>query len=100
MTASSDNTALGGMRVLDLSQGLAGPFATRLLGDFGADVIKIEVPRTGDYARYMEPMVMSAPDGERSLLFQYVNWNKRSVTLDISADSARPLLQKLIASSD
>jgi crotonobetainyl-CoA:carnitine CoA-transferase CaiB-like acyl-CoA transferase len=96
----TENTALGGMRVLDLSQGLAGAFAARLLGDFGADVIKIEVPRTGDYARYMEPLVLTAPDGERSLLFQYVNWNKRGITLDISADSARPLLQKLVASSD
>jgi crotonobetainyl-CoA:carnitine CoA-transferase CaiB-like acyl-CoA transferase len=88
------------MRVLDLGQGIAGPFAARLLGDFGADVIKIEVPRTGDFGRYMEPMVMSAPDGERSLLFQYLNWNKRSITLDISTASARPLLQKLVASSD
>src|SRR5688500_9899678 len=97
---NSEKTALGGMRVLDLGQGIAGPFASRLLGDFGADVIKIEVPRTGDFGRYMEPMVMSVPDGERSLLFQYLNWIKRSITLDSSTASARPLLQKLVASSD
>src|SRR5438105_3864365 len=98
--ANSDKSALGGMRVLDLSQGIAGPFATRMLGDFGADVIKIELPRTGDYGRYMEPLDPKAPDTERSLLFQYLNWNKRGITLDISTDSARPLLQKLVASSD
>ncbi|HVZ43580.1 MAG TPA: CoA transferase [Ramlibacter sp.] len=63
--------ALDGIRVLDLGQGIAAPFAARILGDFGADVIKVEPPE-GDPARNLQP----------ALLFEYLNWNKRGVTLD------------------
>jgi crotonobetainyl-CoA:carnitine CoA-transferase CaiB-like acyl-CoA transferase len=86
--------------VLDLSEAIAGPFAARLLGDFGASVIKVEKPHGGDAARYFEPLKADAPETERSLLFQYLNWNKRSVTLDLSQDSAKPILKKLIENSD
>ena len=59
--------ALSNVVVLDLSHGIAGPFAARILGDFGADVLKVEQPHTGDIGRYMEPLVDEAPDSERSL---------------------------------
>jgi crotonobetainyl-CoA:carnitine CoA-transferase CaiB-like acyl-CoA transferase len=92
--------ALSGTQVLDLSEGVAGPFAARLLGDLGADVIKIEPPRRGDKARYFEPLAEDAPESERSLLFQCLNWNKRGITLDIGHPSARPLFQKLVSQSN
>jgi hypothetical protein len=77
--------ALTGLRVLDLSHGIAGPFAARLLGDHGADVIKIERPVTGDFARALPPLKHDTPAPEQSLLFQYLNWNKRSLALDLTS---------------
>ena len=91
--------ALGGIRVLDISHGIAGPFAARLLGDFGADVIKIEKPVTGDLGRYLEP-VKPGEGPERSLLFQYLNWNKRSVALDLRDQASLPFARRLVERSD
>ena len=93
-------TALEGLRVLDLSHGVAGPFAARLLGDMGAEVIKIEEPGCGDFARREEPLKSGAPEPERSLLFQYLNWNKRGVTLDLRNDASHAALRKLVEQSD
>jgi crotonobetainyl-CoA:carnitine CoA-transferase CaiB-like acyl-CoA transferase len=59
--------ALSGLRVLDLSHGIAGPFAARLLGDYGADVIKIERPVSGDFARTLAPLKHDAPFPEQSV---------------------------------
>jgi crotonobetainyl-CoA:carnitine CoA-transferase CaiB-like acyl-CoA transferase len=92
--------ALQGVRVLDLSHGIAGPFAARLLGDYGADVIKVEQPGKGDFARYLAPLKTDAATAEQSLLFQYLNWNKRSVALDLRLASSRPVMRKLIEQSD
>ena len=92
--------ALSGLRVLDLSHGIAGPFAARLLGDFGADVIKIEKPVTGDFARTLPPLKTDAPKPEQSLLFQYLNWNKRSVALDLRRPDSQPIIQLLVEQSD
>src|SRR4029077_4211424 len=101
MTGPTDGGgALESTRVLDLSEGVAGGFAARLLGDFGADVIKIEAPRRGDKARYYDPLVEDAPDTERSLMFEHLNWNKRGITLDLSHASARPIFKKLVESAD
>jgi hypothetical protein len=90
-TAAQENSAttvgaLGGLRVLDLSHGVAAPFAARLLGDFGANVIKLEKPGGGDFARTLEPLQPGVAAPEQSLIFQYLNWNKRSVTLDLRED--------------
>lgn len=92
--------ALTGLRVLDLSHGIAGPFAARLLGDHGADVIKIELPVKGDFARTLPPLKDDAPAPEQSLLFQYLNWNKRSLALDLRLAENRPLLKQLVEQSD
>jgi crotonobetainyl-CoA:carnitine CoA-transferase CaiB-like acyl-CoA transferase len=97
---NADGGALSGTRVLDLSEGIAGGFAARLMGDLGADVIKIEAPRRGDKARYAEPLVPDAPEPEQSLMFQHINWNKRGITLDLSHESARPIFKKLVESAD
>lgn len=92
--------ALNGLRVLDLSHGIAGPFAARLLGDHGAQVIKIERPVTGDFARTLPPLKQDASAPEQSLLFQYLNWNKRSIALDLRLAENKPTLQKLVEQSD
>jgi crotonobetainyl-CoA:carnitine CoA-transferase CaiB-like acyl-CoA transferase len=101
---SEDNapqmTALNGLRVLDLSHGVAGPFAARLLGDMGAEVVKVEEPGRGDFARREEPLKKDAPEPERSLLFQYLNWNKRGVTLDLRSEASHAALRKLVERSD
>ena len=92
--------ALAGIRVLDLSRILAGPTATQLLGDFGADIIKIERPGEGDDTRSWGPPFVVNADGSDSCESAYylcANRNKRSVALDIStpegAQTVRELLQ-------
>jgi crotonobetainyl-CoA:carnitine CoA-transferase CaiB-like acyl-CoA transferase len=92
--------ALHGGRVLDLSQGIAGPFAARLLGDHDADVIKVEPPHRGDEGRRLAPLKADAPEPEQSLLFQYLNWNKRSVALDLTTAFGQRNLRALIERSD
>jgi crotonobetainyl-CoA:carnitine CoA-transferase CaiB-like acyl-CoA transferase len=79
------------VRVLDLTRVLAGPFATALLADLGADVIKIERPGTGDDYRYGP----SRP-GQTSLSFQNTNRGKRSITLDVRREEGRALLLRLV----
>lgn len=100
MAQTDPDGALAGLRVLDLSHGIAGPFAARLLGDHGADVIKIERPVTGDFARTLPPLKQDASFPEQSLLFQYLNWNKRSLALDLRLAENKPTLQKLVEQSD
>jgi alpha-methylacyl-CoA racemase len=86
---------LTGVRVLDLTRLLPGPFCTMLLADMGADVIKVEEPGTGDYMRWTPPLI----DGQ-SALFNAVNRNKRSVTLNLKSDSGRELLLRLVEHAD
>ena len=78
---------LEGVRILDLTRVVAGPFATAVLADLGADVIKVERPRTGDDYRYGP-----SPRGQTSLSFQNTNRGKRSITLDVRAPAGRDLL--------
>lgn len=86
---------LDGIVVLDLSARLAGPFATMILADLGADVIKVEPPRRGEASRHIEPMV----NGESSY-FISVNRGKRSVALDFRDPRGRELLFRLVDQSD
>jgi crotonobetainyl-CoA:carnitine CoA-transferase CaiB-like acyl-CoA transferase len=93
-------TALSDLRVLDLSQDVAGPFCTKLLADFGADVIKVEPPGQGDRARSLGPFPDAEPNPEASGVFLYLNTNKRSITLDIDTPTGRHLLRELAATAD
>jgi crotonobetainyl-CoA:carnitine CoA-transferase CaiB-like acyl-CoA transferase len=72
-------------RILDLTRGVTGPYATRLLAGLGAAVIKVEPPRGGDPSRAMGPFPGDTPHGERSALFHYLNPGKHSVTADIES---------------
>jgi crotonobetainyl-CoA:carnitine CoA-transferase CaiB-like acyl-CoA transferase len=87
---------LSGTRVVDLTRALAGPYCTLLLGDMGADVIKIELPGSGDETRQWGPPFIA---GESSY-FMSVNRNKRSVTLDLKSSAGLDALRKLVKSAD
>ena len=88
---------LDGIRVIDLSQGVAGPFSTRLLADQGADVIKVESPTLGDPARRLAPFPQALPQYEAGGTFQYVNLGKRGITLNIACESGKRVLRELVA---
>ncbi|HZV18702.1 MAG TPA: CoA transferase [Sphingobium sp.] len=88
---------LSGIRVLDISQVMAGPFCCMLLGDMGADVIKIEPPRTGDSTRHSMGFRLK---GEDSPGFLALNRNKRSIVLDLKDDKDREVLYALVKTAD
>ena len=93
------HAGLAGINVLDISEGIAAPFCAKLLGDLGADVVKIEPPR-GDRSRQLGPFPDDQPHPERSATFFYLNTSKRSVVLDIDSDDGRKRLRDLIARYD
>jgi crotonobetainyl-CoA:carnitine CoA-transferase CaiB-like acyl-CoA transferase len=86
---------LAGLRILDLTRVVAGPFATAVLADLGADVIKLEMPGTGDDYRYGP-----SPKGQTSLSFQNTNRGKRSITLDLRKPEGRELFLRLCERAD
>ena len=86
---------LDGLRIIDLTRVLAGPFCTMMLGDMGADVIKIEEPRLGDESRAWAPVVAGW-----SRYFLGVNRNKRSVALDLKSPDGAAALRTLVAEAD
>ena len=90
---------LDGIRVIDVSRVLAGPFATMLLADLGADVIKVEPP-DGDETRGWGPPWWGDPADRRSAYFASVNRNKRSVVLDLRTDAGRSTLHRLLITAD
>lgn len=87
------------LKVLDLTEGIAGPYCTKLLADFGAEVIKIEIPGTGDRSRSSGKSTGETQELERSRTFFYLNTNKKSVTLDIRSEEGLEILKKLIKDS-
>ena len=87
---------LEGVRVLDLSRLLPGPFCTQLLVDLGADVIKVEDVEGGDYLRWTPPLL----DDGTSVLFHCLNRGKRSVTVDLKSTAGKSSLRKLLATAD
>ena len=102
MQASSD-AALAGIKVLDLSRVLAGPWCTQILADLGADVVKIERPGSGDDTRHWGPPFLQTADGEdtdQASYFTACNRNKRSVTLDMARPEGQALLQRIAAEVD
>ncbi len=90
---------LTGVRVLDLSSYIAGPFCTRMLAGFGADVVKVERP-DGDPIRHWGPFPDAIPNPEAGTLHLYLNQGKRSVTLDLESDAGREALAELIDWAD
>jgi crotonobetainyl-CoA:carnitine CoA-transferase CaiB-like acyl-CoA transferase len=88
---------LSGIRVLDITQVMAGPFCCMLLGDMGADVIKIEPPKTGDSTRHSMGFRLK---GEDSPGFLALNRNKRSITLDLKNEADREVLYALVKTAD
>ena len=92
--------ALDGLRVLDASQGVAGPYCGKLLAEYGAEVIKVEPPRTGDESRRHGPFAPDAPRIEGSALFLHLNTNKKGITLDLDSDEGRNLFLRLASESD
>jgi crotonobetainyl-CoA:carnitine CoA-transferase CaiB-like acyl-CoA transferase len=91
---------LHGLRILDLTSGVAGPWCTKLLADYGADVIKVERPGTGDRSRGHGRFPGGVPHPEKSALFLWLNTSKRGVTLDIETATGRALLLRLAAGCD
>ncbi|MBA2729797.1 MAG: CoA transferase [Euzebyaceae bacterium] len=87
---------LEGVRVLDLTQALAGPYCTLLLADLGADVVKVEAPGRGDDSRHWGPPFV----GDQAAYFLSVNRNKRSVALNLKSDGGAAAAQAIVASSD
>lgn len=97
MTDIPQKPPLDGIRIIALSQFGAGPFATMMLADLGAEVIKIEDPGSGgDVARYVPPTASEAD----SLYFQSFNRGKKSVTLNLRIDAGRKVFEQLVAKSD
>jgi formyl-CoA transferase len=97
MTTSPRPLPLAGVRVLDISQVMAGPYACMLLGDLGADVIKVEPPVTGDQTRGSMGFKMKGAD---SLGFLNMNRNKRSITLDLKTEAGKEALKTLARDAD
>ncbi len=93
------DTALDGIRIVDLSQGIAGPYCTKLLADLGAEVVKVEPP-AGDLTRRLGPFPGDVPDPDKSGLFIHLNGGKKSITLDLATESGRIVLRKLLAGAD
>ena len=94
-TSGTPRPPLAGYRVLDLTTFLSGPFCTQVLGDLGADVVKVEPP-AGDSSRHIPPHFV----GDDSAYFLSTNRNKRSIALDLKKPEAVALLRKLIARAD
>ncbi len=94
-TPSAVHGPLTGVRVIDLATVFAAPFAATLLADFGADVIKVELPKIGDAVRGMTPVVKGVP-GPWTVLSR----NKRCISLDVRKEKGKELLKKLVAQAD
>ncbi|MBC7076039.1 MAG: CoA transferase [Syntrophomonadaceae bacterium] len=86
---------LEGVRVLDLSRYLPGPFCTQIMADFGAEVVKVEDPRGGELGRHLDPLI-----GGQSARFYTVNRNKKSITLDLRKEDGKAIFKQLVLNSD
>jgi crotonobetainyl-CoA:carnitine CoA-transferase CaiB-like acyl-CoA transferase len=87
---------LAGVRVVDLTRVMVGPYCTMMLGDLGADVIKVEIPGRGDDTRHWGPPFVES----ETVYYLSVNRNKRSIALDLKQEAAREALWRLIAEAD
>src|SRR5512139_982608 len=89
-----------GLRVLDVATVIAGPAAAMMLADFGADVIKIEEPGSGDMLRMLSTIPTTPPDAPSNYLLQMDGRNKRSLTLNLKTPEGQEVLRKLVAACD
>jgi len=85
---------------LDLTHFVAGPYCTKILADYGADVVKVERPGVGDPARKMGPFPDDVPDLEKSGHFLYLNTGKKSITLDLKTAAGVDAVKALVRQSD
>lgn len=92
--------ALDGVRVIDLTHYIAGPYCTKLFADSGADVVKIERPDSGDPARRIGPFLNDEPHIEKSGVFLHLNTNKKSVTLNLKTEAGKKILLDLVRDAD
>lgn len=93
-------SALEGIRVLDLSRLLPGPFCSLMLADFGADVLKVEDTGMGDYVRWAPPYHEGVEDSAKGAMFLALNRNKTSVRLNLKEERGREVLLRLVADAD
>jgi len=91
---------LSDVKVLDLTHFIAGPFCTKYLADYGADVIKIEKNGAGDGARHLGPFPRDNPHPEKSGLFLFLNTNKRGITLNLKSPSGTDIVKRLAQNAD
>ncbi len=91
---------LSGIKVVDLTWYIAGPYCTKMLADYGADVIKIERPPGGDPARRIGPFLGDDPHPEKSLLFSHLNLNKKSLLIDLKTDRGKRAVKELVRDAD
>lgn len=92
--------ALSGVKVLDLTWYISGPYCAKLLADYGADVLKVERPGEGDPARKMGPFFKDDPHPEKSGLFLYLNTNKKGITLDLKSSFGKDVIRELVKDVD
>jgi crotonobetainyl-CoA:carnitine CoA-transferase CaiB-like acyl-CoA transferase len=103
MENETDNRPLKGIRVLDMSRVFSGPWGTQILGDLGAEVIKVEQPGRGDDMRRLGPPFLNDADGhatEESSYYLSTNRNKKSIAIDVSSELGQKTIRELAAISD
>ena len=93
-------SALSELRVVELGDFIIAPYCTKLMADLGADVIKIEAPGLGDSARRYGPFPEDEPHLEKSLLFAYMNTNKKGITLDVRSPQGKKVFKELLRETD
>jgi len=91
---------LAGVKVLEYADLISGPYCTKLLSNLGAEVIKVEQPKAGDYSRSVGPFPNDVPDPEKSGLFLYLNANKLGITLNTKTETGLALFKELAKSVD
>ena len=98
--STGNGAPLDGVRVIEWGSLVSAPFCGKVLGELGADVIKIEPPGTGDVGRSRGPFPGGVPHREKSGLFLFANLNKRGITLDVGTDAGRGILKRLLETAD
>jgi crotonobetainyl-CoA:carnitine CoA-transferase CaiB-like acyl-CoA transferase len=92
--------ALEGLKVVEIAEGISGPYAGKLIADLGAEVIKVERPRLGDGLRYVAPFYHDKPSADCGLLFNFFNTSKLGVTLDVESATGQKWLDRLLGNAD